>query len=394
MTAQMTRKESTFARSGFALAEILIIVVLAGALLGLSLAVHALQPGASGQRDHAGPSPSAAGVSIHGFSISCARNTALLRDLSGSAWLCDLATGRNLPFALPFDRVTAVAQSENGNLLVAGYRDGTLAIGRDAQPNVTLIEGEHSTVTALVCSPDGALIVSGDGSGRIRASNSDGTRHWQRQGHAGRAEWLALSPKMDVLASAGADGEIRLWKVASGECLRTLTGHGWKVTRMAFTGDGKLLISGSLDRTIRLWDVQSGRTLWTSPLQESPVLGLACAPNDAVFVTSSCYQGAAALEPGDASADCRTGRAHRSNSVPAVLPRRRTAVFGGVRRPAEDVAAERGCTRVSHEDGTSGDAQCVLTIGAELTRRTHRVRAARWLFQSHSAARIGARRPL
>ncbi|MGH9508967.1 MAG: WD40 repeat domain-containing protein [Terriglobales bacterium] len=58
------------------------------------------------------------------------------------------------------------------------------------------------------------------------------------------------------MASAGADGSIRLWDIQSGKgTVRTLTGHTAPVTKIVFSPDGRRLASASEDGTIRMWEV-------------------------------------------------------------------------------------------------------------------------------------------
>lgn len=54
---------------------------------------------------------------------------------------------------------------------------------------------------------------------------------------------------------------IRLWDLANGRELQSLTGHDDRVQSVDFSIDGKQLISGSLDGTVRLWDVSRGEQL-------------------------------------------------------------------------------------------------------------------------------------
>jgi WD40 repeat protein len=66
---------------------------------------------------------------------------------------------------------------------------------------------------------------------------------------------VAFSPDGQFLASGSWDTTIKLWEVASGREVRTLTGHtGW-VLSVAFSPDGQFLASGSGDKTIKLWDI-------------------------------------------------------------------------------------------------------------------------------------------
>ena len=51
---------------------------------------------------------------------------------------------------------------------------------------------------------------------------------------------------------------MKLWDVAAGREVHTLTGHANIVTSLAFSPDGRWLATGSWDKTIKIWDVQTG----------------------------------------------------------------------------------------------------------------------------------------
>jgi WD40 repeat protein len=56
---------------------------------------------------------------------------------------------------------------------------------------------------------------------------------------------------------------IKLWDVASGSLVRSLSGHTDTVISVAFSPDGRLLASGSGDKTIKLWEVATGSLVRT-----------------------------------------------------------------------------------------------------------------------------------
>lgn len=72
-------------------------------------------------------------------------------------------------------------------------------------------------------------------------------------GHDSSTTALAFSPDGQLLASADARGNIRLWRVSDGRLLKTVTSPGDVILALAFSPDGAWLVSGGQGRVVRFW---------------------------------------------------------------------------------------------------------------------------------------------
>ena len=100
-------------------------------------------------------------------------------------------------------------------------------------------------------SPNGELLVVGDAAGGVYGfEGKSGAERW---GHAEIHDRgllaLEMHPDGALFATAGQDGQVRIWGTADGEVRHTLkVGDGW-AEKLAWSSDGKLL-AASLSRAV------------------------------------------------------------------------------------------------------------------------------------------------
>jgi WD40 repeat protein len=97
---------------------------------------------------------------------------------------------------------------------------------------------------------------------------------------------FAASADGTLIATAGADGDVRLRDGSTWTLRRTLRGHKAAVNSVQFSADGKLLISAGQDGDVRVWNVATGRTERTLHWHSGPVADAAISPDGRWVVTA------------------------------------------------------------------------------------------------------------
>uniref|UniRef100_A0A7S4A1M8 Uncharacterized protein n=1 Tax=Pelagomonas calceolata TaxID=35677 RepID=A0A7S4A1M8_9STRA len=59
------------------------------------------------------------------------------------------------------------------------------------------------------------------------------------------------------------DKTLKVWDVATGECVATLKGHSSDVSSVAVFPDGRRVVSGSWDNTLKVWGIETGKCVAT-----------------------------------------------------------------------------------------------------------------------------------
>lgn len=153
--------------------------------------------------------------------------------------------------------VFAVTYSATG-LLAAGMAPGLVRLYKDGR-EVDTLKGHGETVRGVAFSPPGDVLATAAADGAIKlwgVPTSGAGPRLTLKGHTRTLRGVAFSPDGTVLASCGADGEIRLWAMPGGDPLIARSAHDGATHSLAFTPDGRLLASAGQDHAVRLWHLE------------------------------------------------------------------------------------------------------------------------------------------
>lgn len=168
-----------------------------------------------------------------------------------------------------------LAFSPDGSLLATTSVSGAVTLRAVPSWHTVRRVAHEGGATSVAFSSDGSWFVTGGYDGTAKIWDVAGGRLLRTLSGAAETIWtVAVSPDRRQVATAGEDRIIRLWSVADGKVAKTLRGHEQNIWDVRFSPDGKRLASGSFDASLRLWDVATGAPLRVIREHEQAVVGL------------------------------------------------------------------------------------------------------------------------
>ncbi|MFH2006765.1 MAG: WD40 repeat domain-containing protein [bacterium] len=151
--------------------------------------------------------------------------------------------------------------------------------------SIAVLRGHRSSVRSLSIRSDGRMLAALERNGRLglwRLPRGAAPRFLQA--HEGGAMAVRFSPDGSTVATAGDDRTVKIWDVAGGRLVRTLSGSA---TTLSFSRDGRLLATAGEDRNVWLWDPLSGQVRAVLRGHQKSVRGVQLGPRGRLLASVS-----------------------------------------------------------------------------------------------------------
>ena len=132
----------------------------------------------------------------------------------------------------------------------------------DLETGACLLKGDVSWMNSVDITPDGKRAVSGGADGELLVWNlEDGRCLKTLKGHTRWIKSVSITPDGKLAISGGGDMALRFWDLEAGRCIRTLGGHTGAINCVNIWPNGSRAITAAEDQTIRLWDLEKGESI-------------------------------------------------------------------------------------------------------------------------------------
>jgi len=159
--------------------------------------------------------------------------------------------------------ISALAFTGDPNLFVAASQAGAVALFdiRTRSAPAAVLEGQEGAALAIASARPGLVAAAGqDRSIRLWRTDTRGlVRAWRGQGEMPSA--LGIAPGGRTVANGSAGGSVRLLSASSSRAQRSFRAHDGRVTALAFApANDRLFASAGDDGQVKLWDLRGRGT--------------------------------------------------------------------------------------------------------------------------------------
>ncbi len=199
----------------------------------------------------------------------------------------------------------SVVVSRDRRLIAAGNERGDVVLW-DARTfeRLRTLRGIGGPVAELAFNRDGSSLVTvtnepADRPLLIVWDTQTGQRRSTFSGHGAPVTAIAIAARDDLVASAGADGVLKLWRASNGEEVRSQEAGPERRSyfSVAFSPDGSVLATGALSGEVEFWNTATGERLSGLDPGGGAVFAITFRADNAQVAVATRDRGVFLLEP-------------------------------------------------------------------------------------------------
>ncbi len=161
------------------------------------------------------------------------------------------------------NRITGIDWMPRRNLVATASGDGTVRIWNEKGDSVKTINTITGSPYSVVFTPDGKKMIVGMSNGKVKLYD---TGNWKETDSVQSGSSL-LKLKVDEMGkyilTSGDKGQLFLWNLKNHQPPRQLKGHTNNIYGVSFHPNGRYAISASYDLSVKIWDVATGECMLT-----------------------------------------------------------------------------------------------------------------------------------
>ncbi|MEL6159428.1 MAG: caspase family protein [Cyanobacteria bacterium J06627_32] len=204
-------------------------------------------------------------VSLSGLSLGLGVLTYRLDDAADKAFADELtATAETLADRNSAKRITGALLAVHAHQLLSDLAVGSSEVNQVLRSSLTVPEStsliHQAAVTDVSYRPDGQQMATASADGSVRLWDVATQQALFELRHEAAVTAVSFSPDGRQVATASVDGKARLWDATTGR-EGTAFEHDDSVNSVIFSPDGKRLATASDDQTAAVWDAKTGQKL-------------------------------------------------------------------------------------------------------------------------------------